>query len=209
MSQCRAEELEIPCLNGQERCGKWMPRKKATCARTPGHGGPCKTAVAMERNRLYNRDHPHRESPESRKKSNRKYRISSYGLTQEQFDRLLDAQQRTCGMCHEPFEEGQLIHVNHDHACCRGKPIVRSVRPRIPVSYLQHRAGLHRTPIGDGSRLPRQPSHLARRRRLAFKRGKPCAGIAATRSIRTARCTCSSGASGRAGRPWPPIADSS
>ena len=63
----------------------------------------------MERNRLYNRDHPHRESPESRKKSNRKYRISSYGLTQEQFDRLLDAQQHTCGMCHEPFEEGQLI----------------------------------------------------------------------------------------------------
>jgi hypothetical protein len=58
---------------GQGRCGKWMPRKKTTCARTPGHGGPCKTAETMERNRLYNRDHPHRESPESRKKSNRKY----------------------------------------------------------------------------------------------------------------------------------------
>jgi hypothetical protein len=67
--------------------------------------GPCKTAETMERNRLYNRDHPHRESPESRKKSNRKYRISSYGLSQEQFDRLLAAQQHTCGMCHEPFEE--------------------------------------------------------------------------------------------------------
>jgi hypothetical protein len=75
----------------------------------------------MERNRLYNRDHPHRESPESRKKSNRKYRISSYGLTQELFDLLLEAQQNTCGMCHEPFEEGQLIHVDHDHACCRAK----------------------------------------------------------------------------------------
>ena len=75
----------------------------------------------MERNRLYNRDHPHRESPESRKKSNRKYRISSYGLSQEQFDRLLAAQLQTCGMCHEPFEQGQLIHVDHDHACCRGK----------------------------------------------------------------------------------------
>jgi hypothetical protein len=64
--------------------------------------GPCKTAETMERNRLYNRDHPHRESPESRKKSNRKYRVSSYGLTQEQFDHLLAAQQHTCGMCHEP-----------------------------------------------------------------------------------------------------------
>jgi hypothetical protein len=43
----------------------------------------------MERNRLYSRDHPHLESPASRKRSNRKYRISSYGLTQEQFDPLL------------------------------------------------------------------------------------------------------------------------
>jgi hypothetical protein len=75
----------------------------------------------MERNRLYNRDHPHRESPESRKKSNRKYRISSYGLTQELFDLLLEAQQSACGMCHERFEERQLIHVDHDHACCQRK----------------------------------------------------------------------------------------
>jgi hypothetical protein len=71
---------------GQEWCGKWMPRKKTTCARTPGHRGDSKTAETMARNRLYRRDHPHRESPESRKKSNRKYRISSYGLTQELFD---------------------------------------------------------------------------------------------------------------------------
>jgi hypothetical protein len=47
---------------------------------------------------LHNRDHPHRESPESRKKSNQKYRISSFGLTQELFDRLLEAQQNACGM---------------------------------------------------------------------------------------------------------------
>jgi hypothetical protein len=60
----------------------------------------------QERNRLYSRDHPHRESPESRKKSNRKYRISSYGLTQELFDLLLEAQQNACGMCHDSFEEG-------------------------------------------------------------------------------------------------------
>jgi hypothetical protein len=34
---------------------------------------------------------------------------------------LLDAQQYTCGMCHDPFEAGQLIHVDHDHACCQRK----------------------------------------------------------------------------------------
>jgi hypothetical protein len=79
------------------------------------------TATNMANRREYNRVHGHREPPESRKKSNRKYRISSYGLTQEQFDRLLAVQQHACGMCHEPFEEGQFVHVDHDHACCRGK----------------------------------------------------------------------------------------
>jgi hypothetical protein len=75
----------------------------------------------MERQRAYSRAHPHCESPESRKKSNRKYRISSYGLTQAHFERLLDVQQHSCGMCREPFEEGQRVHVDHDHACCREK----------------------------------------------------------------------------------------
>src|SRR5215831_18412053 len=102
-------------------CGVWMPRAKTMCARTLGHGGDCMTATNMANRREYNRVHGHRESPESRKKSNRKYRISSYGLTQEQFDRLLDAQQHTCGMCHEPFKDGQPIPVDHDHACCQVK----------------------------------------------------------------------------------------
>ena len=102
-------------------CGLWMPRKMTTCARTPGHGGSCLTAENMARQRAYRRDHPHRESSESRRKSNRKYRITSYGLTQEQFYLLLDAQQQACGMCHEPFAQGQLIHIDHDHVCCRLK----------------------------------------------------------------------------------------
>ena len=68
---------------GQDLCGKWMPRKQTICVRKLGHDGFCKTAEAMERQREYRRSHPHRESEESRKKSNRKYRISSYGLTQE------------------------------------------------------------------------------------------------------------------------------
>jgi hypothetical protein len=70
-----------------------------TDARTPDRGGDAGK---------YRRNHPHPESPQSRKKSNRKYRISSYGLAQEQFGRLLGAQQYTCGMYHEPFEDGQL-----------------------------------------------------------------------------------------------------
>jgi len=107
----------------------------------PGHGGDCKTAEVMERQRRYSRDHPHRESPESRKKSNRKYRLSSHGLTQETFDRLLEAQDYACGMCREPFEEGQLIHVDHDHACCKEKNRSCEECLRGLLSCLQHCAG--------------------------------------------------------------------
>ena len=74
-----------------------------------------------EHNRIYRRAHPHRQSPESQKKTLRKSRLTAYGLTQAQFDLLLDAQVYSCGMCYQPFAEGQLIHVDHDHACCNEK----------------------------------------------------------------------------------------
>jgi hypothetical protein len=46
----------------------------------------------------------HRESPESRKKSNRKYRITSYGLTLANLDLLLEIQGYAFGMCREPLK---------------------------------------------------------------------------------------------------------
>ena len=55
----------------------------------------------------------------------RKWRLANklarYGLTQERFDRLLEAQQYACAMCKTPFEEGQPIFIDHDHACCPGE----------------------------------------------------------------------------------------
>jgi hypothetical protein len=82
------------------------------------------TPASMERNRKYNRARRAaglRESPELRKKHNRKYRITSYGITLDDFAQILLAQDHACGMCHEPFEDGQLIHVDHDHGCCPEK----------------------------------------------------------------------------------------
>ena len=107
----------------------------------------------MEGNRLYRRDHPHRGSPESRKKSNRKYRIASYGLTQELFDLLLDSQRNACGMCHQPFEKGQLIHVDHDHSCCQRKnrscgKCIRGLlchACNIALGHIEHRYAMART----------------------------------------------------------------
>lgn len=129
-----------------------MPRAKTTCARTPGHGGDCMTAANMANRREYNRLHGHRESRESRKKSNRKYRIASYGLAQEDFDLLLNFQGYACGMCRNPFEEGQLIHVDHDHACCQKKnrscgECVRGLlchACNIALGYIEHRYAMAR-----------------------------------------------------------------
>jgi recombination endonuclease VII len=105
-------------------CGRWMPRKKTTCARRPNHGGWCKTLEFMEQQRERSRTRRaagYRQKPEAKKKSNRKSRLASYGLTQEKFDQILEQQGHACGMCHTPFEAGQRIHVDHDHACCKAR----------------------------------------------------------------------------------------
>lgn len=35
--------------------------------------------------------------------------------------RLLEIQGYACAMCYEPFEAGQPIFIDHDHACCPGE----------------------------------------------------------------------------------------
>ncbi|MBV9379965.1 MAG: hypothetical protein JOY82_01955 [Streptosporangiaceae bacterium] len=56
--------------------------------------------------------------PAAKARWNQTYRLSRYGLTPEQFNRLLDIQGYACAMCHTPFEEGQPVFLDHDHACC-------------------------------------------------------------------------------------------
>ena len=67
--------------------------------------------------------HPHLESPESRKKSKRKYRISCYGLTQDDFDLLLKIQGYACGMCRDLLLchgcNIALGHIEHRYAMAR------------------------------------------------------------------------------------------
>ena len=113
------------------------------------------TAANMASRRAYRRAHPHLESPESRKKSNRKYRIASCGLTQDDFNLFLKMQGYACGMCRELFAEGQLIHVDHDHGCCpvKNRSCGKCVRGLL-CHGVQHCTGPHRTPVCDSSRVP-------------------------------------------------------
>lgn len=106
-------------------CGKWMPRAQTTCVRTLGHGGPCKSAEAMRRMRQRNAAraliHGRHVDPAIKRRWNKAYKLTCYGLTQELFDRLLAIQQSACAMCREPFIEGRPIFIDHDHACCRNE----------------------------------------------------------------------------------------
>jgi len=99
-----------------------MPRKKAHCARTPGHGGSCKTpeAMARARQRFAERVAVHGRivDPAAKRRWNQAHKLVRYGLTREQFDRLLEIQHNACAMCRTRFEEDQPIFIDHDHACC-------------------------------------------------------------------------------------------
>ena len=106
-------------------CGKWMPRKQTHCAWRVGHGGTCRTPEAMERARQRQADkvrvNGRQASPAARRRHNQAYRLARYGLTQEQFGRLLGVQGYSCGMCHEPFAKGSPVFVDHDHSHCPGE----------------------------------------------------------------------------------------
>jgi hypothetical protein len=109
----------------REMCGKWMPRAKTTCGRKPLHPGKCVTAEALanhadRRPRKTKRRRGKRaaDDPAVRSCWNRAYRWSRYGITQKQYDWLLELQEHACAMCHEPFVEDSVICVDHDHACC-------------------------------------------------------------------------------------------
>jgi hypothetical protein len=72
----------ISCLRGARTVRQVDAASQNHVCSHPGPRRDCMTATNMAKRGEYNRVHGHRESPESRKKSNRKDQISSYGLTQ-------------------------------------------------------------------------------------------------------------------------------
>jgi hypothetical protein len=106
-------------------CGKWMPRARTTCARKPSHPGKCISAEALanhadRRPRKTERRRGTRidDDPAVRAKWRRVHKFVRLGITEEQFNQMLEAQGYACAMGGEPFEEGQRIFVDHDHTCC-------------------------------------------------------------------------------------------
>jgi hypothetical protein len=108
-------------LAGQDRCGKWMPRKKTTCARKSGHRGECRTAEALADNKERKTERRwgtrRRDDPAAVARWRRAHKFVRLGITEEQFNRLLEAQGHACGMCRQLFGD-TYPQVDHDHTCC-------------------------------------------------------------------------------------------
>ncbi len=107
-------------------CGKWMPRRKTTCARRLGYKGDCRSAEALaeSRERLTARrwGTRRRDDPTAVALWNRTRKFVRLGISEQQFNEMLANQGYACAMCGQPFAEGRRIFADHDHTCCPFQP---------------------------------------------------------------------------------------
>jgi len=76
---------------------------------------PCVTEYARE----YREKNPEKRTPQMQRDYHLKRR---YGITSEQFDTMLSAQNGTCATCDTlASETTKSFHVDHDHSCCPGE----------------------------------------------------------------------------------------
>jgi hypothetical protein len=103
----------------QEVCGAWMPRAKDHCAlllpHPPGQHRTAKSIADSRKRKQAARREGLADTPLAVQRWNRTYRLKQYGLTEEDFARMLEAQDYACAMCPHPFEDGETIYIDHDH----------------------------------------------------------------------------------------------
>lgn len=104
-----------------DRCGKWMPRKRANCARMLGHKSECRSAEALADRRwqktLRRRGGKQKDDPAAVARWRRAHKFKRLGITEDEFNELLAAQGYRCGICRQPFGETRRVCADHDHAC--------------------------------------------------------------------------------------------
>lgn len=62
-----------------------------------------------------------RNRGETMSEYNRRNSLKKYGITPEQYDRLLELQDGKCAICRkERLDGGKNFHIDHDHSCCSG-----------------------------------------------------------------------------------------
>lgn len=113
--------MSVTLLLMSELCNKWMPRKKVRCARGAGHGGPCKSPEKMEAARVRRRGTKRVVTKEDRARWKRNHKFVRLGVTEAQYNELLEAQGHACAMCRKPFGD-EYPQFDHDHSCCPPQP---------------------------------------------------------------------------------------
>lgn len=92
-----------------------------------------------------------------------------YGLTEDDFERMLVEQDYACAMCSEPFSDAEVIYIDHDHNCCPDEKsscgrCVRGLlnrRCNIAVGYIERYDELARVYLGKAKTpLPRRSEGL-------------------------------------------------
>lgn len=68
-----------------------------------------------EQNKLNQEKWRAKQDPEYIKKYKRMKILSSYGMTIEDYDKMLEKQGGVCAVCKNPPKNGKSLHVDHDH----------------------------------------------------------------------------------------------
>jgi hypothetical protein len=107
-------------------CGIWIERSGAPCARKPNHRGDHRKAEALTdtrpRKTTRRRAVRARADPEARHRWYLAYKFKRLGITEDQFNQLLEEQGYCCAFRGDPFEDGQRIVADHDHNRCPLQP---------------------------------------------------------------------------------------
>lgn len=113
----KAEKAKIPRPDGTKtctKCGESKPRSlfyahkhtadgRATyCMECQKADSRARRAASRERVKAWNAAAREREAPSARSVRMREYRLSRYGLTGEQYDEMLQAQEGVCAVCRQP-----------------------------------------------------------------------------------------------------------
>lgn len=108
VKRCQRANLERRC----PRCGETKPGTEYSSG-THTYCRPC--AAQRERERRPN-------TQKERARYARAETLRRYSLTQDGFDKLLQAQGGRCAICGIDSAGGQGVwHIDHDHSCCSGR----------------------------------------------------------------------------------------
>jgi hypothetical protein len=121
-----------------------------------------------DRLKLCRNDNPHKmNATPNRRLHLRKYQLKQYGLTLEDYDALLKAQDGLCAICHKPERKNPSLSVDHNHItgkvrgllCDRCNRVLGAVEDtveilRSAIDYLTPKQEDQRDPDSDG------PDHI-------------------------------------------------